>query len=385
MSGPLPRPMGNFISRHSIRKVLIIKLTSLGDVVHALPAAAALKSSFPFLSLHWVVEDRCAPLLQGHPLLDSVVIYPRKEIQSLLRQRKWGQALNRFIRLRRSLRELKADLSLDLQGLAKSGLMALIAGARHRLGCFGLKEFSFLVSKSIPEGRDLHAVDRNLMVSTFLGAERTTPVFHIPIQEEAREWAEAFLRKNRVSEEAVLIGIQAGASLPQKCWPVKKLTDFLAQVSQLPGLRVLLFGDEEDRQKLRPFMDRLPPEVINTIGDLNLRQLMALIQKCRLFLGADTGPLHLAVGLGLPVIGLYGADDPGKTGPYGTAHRILYKRLSCSPCFKTPVCQGRFDCMEAIEVDEVLQAVLKSTGFSRSASPTLQNRSLPEAVVQGLE
>jgi lipopolysaccharide heptosyltransferase II len=371
MSDPLASGKGNFIDKHHIRRVLIIKLTSLGDVVHALPTAAALKTAFPSLSLHWVVEDRCAPLLEGHPFLDSIIIYPRKEIQFLLRRGKWVQVLSRLRRLRRSLKELKADLSIDLQGLAKSGWMALMAGACHRVGCFGLKEFSFLVSKSIPEGRDLHAVDRNLMVSAYLGAARAAPDFSLSIQEEESRWADTFLKQYGVTSKTALIGVQVGASLPQKRWPVKKLMDFLSQASQLSGLKILLLGDEGDHQRLRPFSDLLSPEVINTTGNLSLRQLTALIRKCRLFLGADTGPLHLAVGLGLSVIGLYGADDPGKTGPYGSGHRILYKSMPCSPCFNKPVCRGRYDCMEAIEADEVLEAVravLKSPEFGGKGS-----------------
>ena len=86
-------PSSNFIETHKIQRVLLVKLTSLGDVVHALPVASSLKKAFPFLKLHWVVEDRCAPLLENHPLLDSVIVYPRQELQSLISKKKWGQAL----------------------------------------------------------------------------------------------------------------------------------------------------------------------------------------------------------------------------------------------------------------------------------------------------
>lgn len=122
-------------------------------------------------------------------------------------------------------------------------------------------------------------------------------------------------------------------------------------------LRVVLFGDQTDRERLKPYQSEIPPQVINTIGELSLRQLAALIDQCGLFVGADTGPLHLAVGLGLPVVALYGADDPQWTGPYGAWHRIHYKKLPCSPCNKNPVCQGRYDCLEAISVDEVMDSV----------------------------
>lgn len=347
----------NFIETHKIRRVLLVKLTSLGDVVHALPVAASLKKAFPFLKLHWVVEDRCAPLLENHPLLDSVIVYPREKLQGLIAERKWGQVVTCLKELRRSLKDLHIDLSIDLQGLAKSGLMVLMAWAPHRIGCFGLKEASYLISKSLPGGGELHAVDRNLKVAEFLGAGTGTPEFGIGLKEEERTWAEEFLKKHGVSEGARLIGFQVGASFPQKCWPIRKMVALIGEVSQLPDVGILLFGDQTDRERLSPYLAQIPPMVINTVGELSLRRLMALIDRCRLFIGADTGPLHLAAGLGLTVIALCGADDPKWTGPYGYYHRVHYKKLPCSPCNKTPVCQGRYDCMEAIEVEEVMDSV----------------------------
>jgi heptosyltransferase-1 len=355
---------GNYIDTHKIERILLIKLTSLGDVAHALPVAAALKRTFPLIKLYWLVEDRCAPLLTNHPLLDSVIVYPRQEIQFLISKRKWGQVLKIFKNLRRSLRDLNIDLSIDLQGLAKSGLMVMMAWAPYRIGCFGLKEMSYLVSKSLPEGRDLHAVDRNLKVAEFLGAGIEAPQFVIGIQEDEKNWANAFLQKCGISEREVLIGLQIGASFPQKRWPVHKTIAFIEQVAQLQNVRVVLFGDQTDQKTLLPHLSKIPPKVINTVGELSLRRLLALIDHCRLFVGADTGPLHLAVGLGLPVIALCGADDPKRTGPYGLIHRLHYKKFPCSPCHKTPSCYGRYDCMEAIEVDEVLasvRAVLESS------------------------
>jgi lipopolysaccharide heptosyltransferase I len=347
----------SFIESHHIRSLLLVKLTSLGDVIHALPTAISLKESFPFLKIHWVVEDRCAPILENQPFLDSVIIYPRRELQSLLSKGRMGPALKLLRDLRRKLRALKTDLSIDLQGLAKSALMVWLARAPERLGCFGLKEISYLLSKSLPEGKDLHAVERNLKVAEFLGADIENPNFLIGLREEEKRQADEFLRHLGVGPGTGLIGLQAGASLAQKCWPIEKITALAERISGLPDIRPVLFGDQADRERLGPYGPQMSSRVINTLGELSLRQLAAMIDRCRMFIGADTGPLHLAVALGLPVIALCGADDPRWTGPYGPGHRVHYKKLSCSPCNKNPVCQGRFDCMEAIEVDEVMESV----------------------------
>jgi heptosyltransferase-1 len=350
-------PPLSFIERHKIRNILIVKLTSLGDVVHALPVAASLKKAFPFLRLHWVVEDRCAPLLENHPLLDSVIIYPRKKIQALLLQGRWPAGFALLADLQSTLKRLSIDLSLDLQGLAKSAMMVWMARAPHRFGCFGLKEFSYLLSKGQREGGDLHAVERNLKVAEFLGAGKGEPAFSLGLSEEEKNWAEDYLRGQGVSEETPLIGMQVGASFPQKCWPISKWVTLMEQIAKIPRIRIILLGDQNDRDRLTPFTSRISPEVMNTVGTLTLRQLMALIHRCQLFVGADTGPLHIAVGLGVTVIALCGADDPKWTGPYGPNHRIHYKAMPCSPCNKTPVCQGRYDCMQAIEVEEILESL----------------------------
>jgi heptosyltransferase-1 len=352
-SGQFP----GFIDPQGDQRILLIKLTSLGDVIHALPVASRLKTSFPRIKLFWVVEDRCAPILEAHPLLEGVVVYPRKKIQALLARKAWGEAWIELGRLRRVLRDLRIDLSIDLQGLAKSGLMALLAGAPHRLGCTGLKEFSYWISRQIPEGEGLHAVDRNLKVAEFLGCPPGPPDFQFGLRGEERNWADHFLRARGVGEGEKIIGLQVGASLPQKCWPLENWGPLLKRLSRWEAAQVVLLGDAQDRQRFQGQVPIPGRGVIDGLGRMSLRHLAAVMERCRLVVGSDTGPLHLAVALGVPVVGLYGPDDPRLTGPYGGGNRILYERLKCSPCYKNPTCQGRFDCLQAIEATEVFEAI----------------------------
>jgi heptosyltransferase-1 len=346
-----------FINPQGDQRILLIKLTSLGDVIHALPVASRLKTSFPRIKLFWVVEDRCAPILEAHPLLEGVVVYPRKKIQALLARKAWGEAWRELGRLRRALRDLRIDLSIDLQGLAKSGLMAFLAGAPHRLGCTGLKEFSYWISRQIPEGEGLHAVDRNLKAAEFLGCPPGLPDFRIGLRPEERAWADDFLRTQGVREGEKIIGLQVGASLPQKCWPLENWGALLERLSRWEEVQVILLGDAQDRHWFQGQVPILGRGVIDGLGRLSLRHLAAVMERCRLVVGSDTGPLHLAVALGVPVVGLYGPDDPRFTGPYGNENRIYYKQMKCSPCYNNPTCQGRFDCLQAIEVTEVFEAI----------------------------
>ena len=346
-----------FIDPQGTQRILLIKLTSLGDVIHALPVASRLKTSFPRIKLFWAVEDRCAPILEAHPLLEGVVVYPRKKIQALLAQRAWGEAGRELGRLRRTLRDLRIDLSIDLQGLAKSGLMALMAGASQRWGCAGLKELSYCVSRQIPEGEGLHAVDRNLKVAEFLGCPPGPPDFRIGLRSEERAWADDFLGTQGYQEGKKIIGLQVGASLPQKCWPLENWVSLLERLSCWEDAQVVLLGDAQDRQRFQGELPMPGRGIIDGLGRLSLRHLTAVIERCRLVVGSDTGPLHLAVALGVPVVGLYGPDAPRFTGPYGIGNRIHYKKLMCSPCYKNPTCQGRFDCLQAIETEEVFESI----------------------------
>ena len=250
------------------------------------------------------------------------------------------------------------DLSLDLQGLAKSGLMALLAGARHRLGCTGLKEFSDLISRAVPEGEGLHAVDRNLKVAEFLGCPPGPPDFRLGPSAGGREPGPIeFLRGPRgVRNGEKIIGLQVGASLPQKCWPLEIGAPCWSACSlerrsrwSCWAIRAISgFGGAVSDSR---------PGVIDGLGRLSLRHLAAVMERCRLVVGSDTGPLHLAVALGVPVVGLYGPDDPRFTGPYGAGNRVHYKKLPCSPCYKKPTCQGRFDCLQAIAAAEVFESL----------------------------
>ena len=352
-SGQFP----GFIDPQGDQRILLIKLTSLGDVIHALPVASRLKTTFPRIKLFWVVEDRCASILEAHPLLEGVVVYPRKRIQALLARKAWGEAWREVGRLRRVLRDLRLDLSIDLQGLAKSGLMALLAGAPRRLGCTGLKEFSYWISQQVPEGEGLHAVDRNLKVAEFLGCPPGPPDFQLGLRAEEKAWADDFLRIQGLMEGKKIIGMQVGASLPQKCWPLEKWGGLLERLSSLEDVQVVLLGDAQDRERFQGKVPISGPGLIDSLGRLSLRHLAAVMERCRLVVGADTGPLHLAVALGVPVVGLYGPDDPRYTGPYGSFHRIHYRPPACSPCYKQPTCQGRYDCLQAIEPEEVLESI----------------------------
>lgn len=334
-------------------------------MLHALPTAVRLKRTHPQLRLFWVVEDRCAAVLEAHPLLEEVIIYPRQKIKVCWAGGRYREAWEEVRRLRRKLAGLEIQLSLDLQGLAKSGLMILMARARQRLGCSGLKEFSYLLSRPVPEGEGLHAVDRNLKVAEYLGCPAGPPEYALGLRPEERAWAAAFLREQGAGEQVPLIGLQLGASFPQKRWPTHRWRELVRLLADKGGHRLIFFGDEKDR---RFWQEQGLPEKsgIDTLGRLSLRQLPALMERCRLVVGADTGPLHLAVALGRPVVGLYGPDDPRFTGPYGPLHRVLYKNLSCSPCYKKPTCQGRYDCLEAIVPREVLEAI---EGLLRTEDP----------------
>ena len=336
--------------------LLVVKLSALGDVIHALPAVHALKTRYPWLPISWVVEDRCAPILYRCPHLKEVIVFPRQTIKFLWEKGEKGKALSHLWEFLKGLRARKFSHSIDLQGLAKSALMVMAAGAKERIACTGLKEGSSLITRSVPEGEGIHAVERNLKVAEFLGAGVKEAYFPIILQEEEKDRAEALLCGDE--EKKPLVGLHLGASLPQKTWSFGKWQELIGELQhQEKGLGLVLLGLERDRDLAENLMAGAEDPLIDLTGKTGLFELAAVLSLLRVLVSGDSGPLHIAAALGIPVVGLYGPDHPRFTGPYTGRGVVIQKGLSCSPCYKRPSCAAPYPCMEAISAGEVLEAV----------------------------
>jgi len=294
-------------------RFLIVRLSSIGDIVHALPAAAALAESFPQAQVDWVVEKRYALLLEGNPHLHRIV-----ELDTL----GWRGHLTSSAtcyEIRNGVSELRRtpyDAALDFQGLWKSAVVAWLSRAQERIGFAErwLREPSaaVLYTQRISPPERVHVVEENLALVERLGARAQRWQFPLPWNEEDDAYVDGQL--TALDSENFVI-MNPGGGWRSKCWPPE---NYAALIRQLAGIRhdqILLTGSPAEEPMIRGILQSPAAQRARYIPT-TLVQFIALAERARLFIGGDTGPLHLAAAVGAPIVGIYGPTDPVRNGPF---------------------------------------------------------------------
>ena len=329
------------------RRVCLIKPSSLGDVVHALPVLSALRERWPHAHLAWVVNRGLRGLLDGHPMLDEVIPFDRGTVGL------GPRGLLAFARFGSSLRKRNFDLAIDLQGLLRSGVMTAATGARVRVGLDDAREGSrFFYTHRVPMPTDdAHAVAKLMRVAEALGAD-PAPRFAPAIGDEARAWAERACRA--VPRPRLVLNV--GARWITKRWPPESFAEVAAQAHHDRGAGLIAVGAPEDRSLVDALIARLGAiPLLDLSGQTSLPQLAAVMEAADCVLSNDTGPLHLAAATEVPVVGVYTCTKPEKTGPWGERAVAVSSRVWCAgSCVKR--CD-RMECMAELGPDRVWAAV----------------------------
>ncbi|MDD3581223.1 MAG: lipopolysaccharide heptosyltransferase II [Desulfobacca sp.] len=335
-------------------RILLVKLSALGDVIHTLPTLEALRATYSQARITWLVEEAAAPLLIGHPALDEVWVSRR---QSWLKAGKngldWPTAARQLTQLIKRLRQTKFDLVIDVQGLLKSAVWVALARSPRKVGYDRTREGSYLVlnERLAPFEREAHAVWRYLHLAEYLGAAPAPPRFRLPLTEGSGPWL-APLWEDRSRPLAVL---HPGARWPTKYWPEARFAALADRLVRDWQVRVVFTGGIGDRPLIARIKARMQTAALDLSGHTSLLELARLYQQADLAVTTDTGPMHLAAALGTPVVALFGPTAPWRTGPFGDGHKVVRLGLACSPCFRRR-CPNP-ECMTGIEVEGVLRAV----------------------------
>jgi len=354
-------------------KLLIVKMSALGDVVQALPVAVAIKRQQPGAELHWLVERPSAGLLEDHPVLDRVLVSPRHAI----RGRK-SLAIPEIASFVRELRRVRYHAVLDLQGLMKSAIFVALSRAERKIGFAGGKEplaAWALNQRLAPFDPDRPALERYLDLLEPLGLMRPAQVeFGLQPGEKTLQRVRGLL--GGMGDDAPLVVLHPVARWESKLWPLGHWVELGRRLVD-EGLEVVLSGSEADRsitsaiaaqvgqggqggQRGRGSEERggrrgARGRVRDLAGRTTLKELAALLSLARVVVCTDTGAMHLAAAVGTKVVALFGPTAPWRTGPYGSGHRVLRLGLDCSPCFRRRCDDPR--CLKELPPAEAARAV----------------------------
>jgi heptosyltransferase-1 len=329
------------------RRILLIKPSAIGDVVHALPILALLRKRWPGAHIAWLVTPACAGLLDDHPMLNDVILFERRRFGRGWRSPKSAAGLVSFMR---DLRREAFDLVIDLQGLLRSGWMTWQTRAPIRIGFANAREFAplFYTHRVPIDSAEQHAIDRYLKIAATLGCETEPVEFPLHVTDEDRSAVTSMLPG--VGRYAVLL---PGTNWTTKRWPVEKYAALVGPLRDRFGLTTVVAGSP-DEAELGATVAAAGSEAINLAGKTSLRQLVALIDRAELVIANDSGPMHIAVALQRPLVTLFGPTNPVRTGPYRRADAVLRLDLPCSPCYSRK-CSHQ-SCLQWLEIEPVLTA-----------------------------
>ncbi len=338
------------------KKFLIIKLSALGDVIHALPTATALKKAYPACHISWVVSPAAQDFVKACPDIDEVIIFERQSLNSLS---KFCHYIKPFAHI---LKQKNYDCCFDLQGLLKSALIAFLCRAQKKIGYADLREGSNLISKAIcGKNAKGHIIERYLDTVRSLGVEVSNADLNLKIDAAIKEHALQLLPSNMQEKLHFCCAFIVGTNWPNKCWPPAHFAA-LAKICQKQGITPILFGaGKSDFIRAQEILDKSDGNIISLVGKTSLLETATLIKKVRFCLGGDTGMMHLAAGLKRPVIMLMGPTDPVRNGPYGQIKNVLTVPYECRFCWKRR-CQFKRDCLSCLS-PETVAAKLSDLGL----------------------
>ena len=345
----------------SFKRVLVIRLSAIGDVVFASPLIDSIKRARPDAEVYWLAESTVAPLLAHHAGLKELLIWPREEWRELFRRGRLWKLSREVMSFRKRLRAHQFDLVLDVQGLLKSALLAWMTGAKTRIGFRSKEPTGWLLTKRVPKNLEPTISSEYRGLAQKIGLETDDFSMTMPLSAVARGFAE------QVHDGRPYVVFCPFTTRPQKHWPEAHWRA-LADAALVKGWRVVVLGAPADRPAATGIFAEQAVE--SKVGDCSLEESAALVSHADLVIGVDTGLTHMGWAFCVPVVALFGSTCPYRVVP-GREGDILYAELDCSPCRRRPTCGGAFDCMAALTPDAVMSAAQRYLSTESVAAPVL--------------
>jgi lipopolysaccharide heptosyltransferase II len=352
------------LAEYPAERIALVKPSALGDIVHSLPVLHALRHRYPRVHITWIVNRSYEPLLQGHPDLDATLAVDRDAFRPGLLK-----GLATVAGFLQDIRRQHFDLVVDLQGLLRTGLMMLVSGAERKVGLCSAREGAswFYTDLLGPPPRatnpagaikaDFHAVDRYWQVAEALGVGHLPKRFLIPIPDADQQWAA--LRLGPWPRPWMMMNV--GTRWETKRWPAAFFADLAQRALRRYGGTVVLVGGSDEVSLAKGVTSALPHQSFDLTGKTSLPQLAAILSQADVVVSNDSGPLHLAVALGRPVVAPFTCTSPLRTGPYHGREGAVATKVWCAASYRKRC--ARMDCMKELTPDRLwpaLEATLES-------------------------
>ncbi len=360
------------LAKRRFDRILLVKPSSLGDVIHALPVLHGLRGRYPAAKIDWLVAGAFAPLIRSHPDLSEAVIFDRARYGGLWRS---PRVAGEFISFLGELRRRRYELVIDLQGLFRSGFLSWATRAPVRLGFAEAREGAgaFYTHRLPQQPPDRHAVDRNRAVGDVLGFSPCPTTFDLALPPECREQADVLLGESVSCGRAdgPLVAVVPGARWETKVWLPERFAAVADRLAQAVGARVVLLGSAAERDLCAGIAEACRHRPASLAGRTSLLQMAAVIARSDLVVCHDSAAVHLAVALERPALCLTGPTNPSRTGPYRRADDVLRLDLACSPCYlrRLSQCRHSHACMRDLTVDMVADRALAALAAGRPGVP----------------
>jgi lipopolysaccharide heptosyltransferase II len=332
------------------RKILLIRLRRIGDIIMTTPAIAALKRALPQASLTYVVEEPYRRLVEGNPDIDKVVLVPPH------------QDVLSFLSLVRRVRREKYDIVIDFHGGPRASRLAWLSRAGLKVG-YELKNKGFIYDIRVPRhqlGAPVHSVENHLNLVRAAGIEVHAPRPRLTLPAAGKEELDRIdkLWSGHRFIEAKVVVLHIGAGNAFRDWGHQKLAGLVERLAGLLGVRVILVGSALDVPRAEEIRKTSPKPVLSLAGELNLVELREVISRAALFAGPDSGPMHIAATTSTPIVALFGPTLPANFSPWQARATLLEKSLACRPCKQKKCLTEDFRCLQSITIDEVFRACL---------------------------
>jgi len=334
----------------SHRNILIIKPSSLGDIIHGLPVLEALYERYPHHSYYWLANDIYVDILSLNPHIKQVISFPRNDLKSL----GFDQKIKRLCSFYNEIRALKIDIAIDLQGLMRSAIISIISGAGIRLSYPVTREFSrFFYTHRIGFNRgECHAVKENLSVLQAFGINN--PAIKYSLNTDNSRFVDKF---NIWPAKRPVFAFQPGGQWETKRWPHKHFSRLANLLHAQYNALIILIGSPDEYQLGESIIQEAGGlNIINLMGKTTIYQLPAMLSMVDILIANDSGPLHLAIAVGTRAVGIYGPTDSFRTGVYGDKAAQVKLNLPCQPCMKRS-CRKGLVCLQELSPEMVMGCV----------------------------